>query len=206
MITYGITVCDEVYEFKRLVDGLNPYLISGEKIIVLADQNKTDPEIKSYCEYLNIDFHLFDFKRDFASFKNHLLSLVETDYLFQIDADEQIPPTLLLQLRQNIQANQDLCYIPRVNIVHNITDQDIQNYNWQLNEKGWIQFPDYQPRLIKKRDGLKWEGKVHEQIVGTQGFMTIPHDVKNVELYSILHVKDIEKQRKQNELYDQITV
>jgi len=206
MITYGITVCDEVYEFKRLVDGLNPYLISGEKIIVLADQNKTDPEIKFYCEYLNIDFYLFDFKKDFASFKNYLLSLVETDYLFQIDADEQIPPTLLLQLRQKIQTGQDLCYIPRVNIVHNITDQDIQNYNWQLNEKGWIQFPDYQPRLIKKRDDLKWEGKVHEHIVGAQSLTAIPYNVKNVELYSILHVKDVKKQRKQNEFYDQITI
>ena len=87
-----------VYEFKRLVDGLNPYLISGEKIIVLgADQNRSRNKILLRVFKYRLSTYL-TLRETSHQVQNHLLSLVETDYLFQIDADEQIPPTLLLQL------------------------------------------------------------------------------------------------------------
>jgi hypothetical protein len=207
VITFGITVCDEVYEFKRLVDGIKPYINNDEKIVVLADQNKIDKRIQEYCDYLGIDFHLFDFQKDFSAFKNYLLSLVGTDYLFQIDADEQIPPSLIYSIRNIISSNPNCesIHLPRINIVNNIDNEDLKKYNWQTNDRGWIQFPDYQQRVIKKDPKIYWENKVHEKIVGPKISLGIPTQDPNIELYSILHVKDIEKQRKQNKLYEQIT-
>ena len=107
MITYGITVCNETYEFKRCVDGIYPFLQEDEEILVLADKNKVTEEITEYCHYLNIRYELFDFSNNFSEFKNRLLELTETEYLFQIDADEQISVSLIHTIRSILGNNKD---------------------------------------------------------------------------------------------------
>lgn len=203
MITYGITVCDELFEFKRLIDSLTPYLIKGEEIVVLADALKITQEIKSFCESRNLPINYYNFNNDFANFKNELISLAKTKYLFQIDADEQIPPSLLLVVRQLLaENNYDCLWIPRINIVHGYTEQDVINFNWQINKNNWIQFPDYQLRVFQINDKIKWHKGVHEQVIGYEREFALNFDP--VELFSILHVKEIAKQIKQNNLYKEI--
>lgn len=59
--------------------------------------------------------------------------------------------------------------------------------------------PDYQARVYRNVEGINWEGKVHERIVGhsTQAHLP-PH-----EELSLYHHKTIEKQEKQNRLYSE---
>lgn len=55
---------------------------------------------------------------------------------------------------------------------------------------------DMQGRIYKK--GMSWYGKVHERIIGGQKFSSLPND----EVYCIQHHKTIERQEKQNNLYN----
>lgn len=201
MITYAITVANEEIEFQRLVDSLTPYLIKGEEILVLADGNKVTKKIQKICSDRNITYHSFNFQGDFSSFKNRLLELVKTDYIFQIDADEQVPPSLLTALRTIFKEGQyDCLAIPRINIVNGITQTHFEKYKWIANDRGWIQFPDYQVRAFKKNKKIKWQNPVHEQVVGYENIAALNADP--IEHFCILHVKDISKQEKQNSYYD----
>jgi len=203
MISYGITVADEFFEFKRLINSLQPYLLPQEEVLVLADKNKVTKEIEDFCELCGLKVNYFDFQKDFSAFKNSLFHLCSKPYLFQIDADEQIPPSLISILRVLAdQGEHDLVWIPRINVVRGATEEDIKNFNWRINEYGWEGFPDYQSRFVSTRGHIKWKNKVHEILSGAQNQTIIGQ--KPIIHYSILHVKDIEKQKKQNNLYDTI--
>ena len=131
MITFAITVADEFFEFKRLINSLQPYVYPQEEIVILADENKVTQEIKDHCDLCGLKINFFNFQNDFSEFKNELFNLSTKDYLFQIDADEQIPPSLINILRQVASQNKvDLLWIPRINIVHGATEEDVQNFNW----------------------------------------------------------------------------
>ena len=203
MITYGITVADEFFEFKRLINSLQPYLLPEEEIVILADAGKVTPEIKDYAGRCGLTVHERPFEKDFAAFKNHLFDLSSKDFLFQIDADEIIPPSLLTALRDIGRASQvDLVFVPRINVVRGATDADIKKFKWKINERGWEGFPDFQGRFCSTQGHIRWEGKVHEGLQGAKVGAALQN--APAEHYAILHVKEIEKQRSQNELYDTI--
>jgi len=204
MITYGITVADEEFEFKRLINSLQPYILKNEEIIVLADKNKVTNIIIKYCEICGLNIHFFDFKNNFSDFKNELFQISSKDYLFQIDADEQIPVSLLYLLRSVAKNKEtDLLWIPRINVIRGTTQEDIDNFQWNINEYGWEGFPDYQARFVDLKSKIRWSGEVHEVLRGSSSQKMIQNSP--IELYSILHIKDIEKQRKQNLLYKEIS-
>ena len=202
MITFGITVSNEEYELKRLLDGLIPFLKDGEKIIVLADRGKVTNNIENLCDYLGLRLEYFDFQNNFSDFKNHLLSLVETKYLFQLDADEQVTPTLLSGIREVLQTGQyDCIWIPRINIVYNHTKDDVEKFKWSKTGS-WISYPDYQIRVFETNKNIKWHLPVHEEVIGYKNKYIL--NTGFPEFFSILHVKIIEKQRAQNALYSHI--
>ena len=84
----------------------------------------------------------------------------------------------------------------------------LKAYNLILNENGklikflkpLVNFPDFQGRLYKNAEHIKWVGNVHERLTGFKKFANFPLE-RN---YSIIHDKPIAKQEKQNELYDRI--
>jgi glycosyltransferase involved in cell wall biosynthesis len=203
MITYGITVADEFFEFKRLINSLEPYVLPDEEIVVLADQNKVTKEIEDFCELCGLKVNYFDFQKDFSEFKNTLFDLSTKSYLMQVDADEQMPPSLLNALRAVAKKGDiDLLWIPRINVVRGATEDHIKKYNWTINEMGWEGFPDFQSRFVSTKGHVKWKNKVHEVLSGANNQARLLTDP--IEHFCILHVKDIQKQEKQNDLYDTI--
>ena len=86
--------------------------------------------------------------------------------------------------------------------MHGATEEDVQNFNWDINELGWEGFPDYQSRFVSTKGHIRWKNKVHEILDGAGNQARI--EEKPIELYSILHVKHIDKQKKQNSYYDTI--
>jgi glycosyltransferase involved in cell wall biosynthesis len=204
MITYAITVSNEFFEFKRLIDSLTPYLLKNEDIVILCDSNKVTDDIKNFCNKRNLNINFYNFSGNFSDFKNQLISYSKNNYIFQIDADEQIPPSLLITLRQIALENKVEClWIPRINIISGHLEEDVVKYNWQVNENKWINFPDFQARFFKNNGKIKWSGIVHEQITGHTNQSIL--NIQPIEIYSILHFKEIEKQRKQNEYYNSLT-
>lgn len=199
MITYAITVADEEFEFKRLINSLQPYLFQDEEIIILADSNKVTSKIIDHASYCKLNINFFDFQRDFSEFKNQLFRLSSKNYIFQIDADEQVPISLIYILRQIALQNEiDLLWIPRINKTYGI-DEAEEKEDREKNSMGWKGFPDMQGRFFKNVDYIRWNGKVHETLEGARNQRSINQEP--IELYSILHVKDKAKVDKQLSMY-----
>ena len=53
---------------------------------------------------------------------------------------------LIKNIKSILEANPtiDLFWIPRVNTVEGLTQEHIDKWSWQVNDKGWVNFPDYQ--------------------------------------------------------------
>lgn len=203
-ISYGITVCNESAELNRLLPHLLQYIRSVDQVIVLQDVTEVNQEvtdtIQSYGSRL---IHIQGcLSGDFSSFKNRLLTHATGDYLFQLDADEIPPESLLKSIGSILKKHRksDCFLVPRINIVHGIDEVRLQQWNWTQNEDGYINFPDYQMRLFKiKGKKIYWENKVHEKLVGFRKLEALP-----IETYAfcLIHEKNIDKQVQQNDFYN----
>jgi hypothetical protein len=91
-------------------------------------------------------------------------------------------------------------FVPRINKVIGITDEDIKKWGWKLDEAGRINFPDVQSRIYRRTSEIEWVGKVHEKIVGYNTLSILPFE----EEYCLYHIKDIDRQRTQNFKYSQM--
>ena len=211
-ISFAITTHNEGEYIQRLLDQLIPHCrATGDEIVILDDYS--DEETKNIIlgaiataavagSWLEIRMGTRRLNGDFAAHKNHLNGLCKGEYVFQVDADETLHPVLLKYVSDLIEANPttDLFAIPRVNIVNGLTDEDIKRWGWRVNEKGYVMFPDHQTRLYRNSPHIKWEGKVHERIVGYKTMTSLPSE----EMWSLYHIKDIDRQRQQNEFYSTI--
>lgn len=204
-ITFAITVCNELEEIKQLVPFLIKNKRTDDEIIILYDGKNGDERVLDfiiqYNKLPNVQtWRSNSFNNDFAEWKNKLNSYCNGDYIFQLDADEMLDENLVKNVNQIIEMNKgvDLFYFPRINTVNGITDEHIKTWNWSLDDKNRINYPDYQGRLFKK--DLMWVGKVHEKIVGAKYYSVLPTE----DVYSIIHRKNIKKQEKQNNYYNTI--
>ena len=203
-ITYAVTVCNEFLEIQRLLNFLLTHKRPQDGVVVLYDSKNGDPEIESFLRARSVNksfaWHKAEFQGHFADWKNHLTSLCDGDYIFQIDADE-IPHTKLIELlpailEENIEC--DVITVPRINTVEGISQDHMQQWGWNVNAEGWINWPDEQWRIYKNKPYLKWINKVHERIDGHKIWTFLP----TIEEFALYHPKTIEKQIKQNTYYD----
>jgi len=206
-LSYAITVCNEFEETIKLLTQLLNYKGEASEIVVLLDTPKASQELIEYLELQAnsnyIELIESEFQNDFAQWKNFLNSHCKGEWIFQLDADELLSAELIFNLEDILTDNtdKDMILVPRINIVNGITQEHIQKWGWQVNENGWINFPDVQTRLYKNNpDTIGWVGKVHERIVGFQSYTNLPGE----ETYCIKHIKDIERQEKQNNFYNKL--
>ena len=92
----------------------------------------------------------------------------------------------------------DVFIVPRWNTVKGITEEHIKKWGWNLDEFNRINWPDYQMRVYKNADEIEWTNPVHEVLTGYNTFAPLP------EYMYFKHHKTIERQEKQNNLYDNI--
>jgi hypothetical protein len=199
-ISYAITVCNEFIEVQKLITFLLSYKRSQDEIVVLYDQSNGNQEIANYLSKKKVNLHKGNFEGHFADWKNKLTSHCSGDYIFQIDADE-IPNQYLIQyLPTLIESNPDneMYYVPRVNTVEGLTQEYIEKWSWNVNDKGWVNWPDYQMRIWKNKPEISWVNKVHEVLKGFQSYAPLPSE----ESLALYHPKQIERQVKQNDYYD----
>jgi hypothetical protein len=204
-LSYAITACNEHEEIIRLVTQLINYKGENSEIVVLLDTPKSSTEMIEYLElqananYITLIESEFD--NDFAQWKNFLNSHCKGEWIFQLDADEYLSNDLIYNLEELLEVNtdKDLIVVPRINTVEGLTEKHIQKWGWNVNEKGWVNFPDVQTRIYKNNpETIGWSGKVHERIVGFQSYTNFPSD----EVYCIIHPKTIDRQERQNSYYD----
>ncbi len=227
-ISYAIPVCNEHEELEKLLTQINDFVDTHDQIVIQSDEGNTTEEVfqvidrfreNCKCEF---DFIQWPLKNDFAQFKNNLKSHCRKDYIFQIDADELLGDGLCMNIHSLLTENGDneLYFLPRINIVKGLTREYAESQHWNIRKIDFpiateyneyvVNFPDRQARLFKNKPEIKWRNKVHEVIVGHKSYIDMAQgfnelDPEQVQAWCLIHIKDFERQRKQNEKYSQIT-
>jgi glycosyltransferase involved in cell wall biosynthesis len=198
-ISYAITACNEHVELERLLSQLSSSIRDEDEIVVQMDITATD-EVKAVVNKYKLMNYFHPLNKDFATFKNNLKSLCTKDYIFQIDADEYLSEELLTYLPAILEdnSNVEMFSIPRINTVEDLTEQHIKQWGWRVDERGWVNYPDYQNRILKNKPEIHWVNKVHEKIVGAMTTTELPPGL------DLIHPKTIDRQEKQNAFYGQI--
>ena len=205
-VCYKILTHNETDSLEKLLDFLFENIKEKDHIIVVDDYSDapTRKILSKYVESNQYDYFQNKLEDDFSKQHNYANSLVreEFDYIFCIDADEIPNKWLIENIHEILESNDvDLIWLPRVNTVEGITEEHIQRWGWRVNEQGWVNFPDYQGRIYRNDKSIYWVNPVHEVVEGAKKVSHFPPQ----EEFCLYHPKDIERQEKQNELYENIS-
>ena len=201
-LSYAICVCNEDREFETLLNFIYRVKDDEDEVVVLVDQGNVTRGVQNVLNvYDKVRLFGREFNDDFSEHKNYLNRQCTGDYIFNIDADEVPTEDLIKYIKSRVDViNFDVMYIPRINICLGQTTEFLKRWKFQVNDLGWINWPDYQGRVYRNNKNIYWESTVHEKIGGPE--------CKHIEgceatpKLSLIHVKTVQKQNKQNEFYD----
>ena len=203
-ISYAIPVCNEWMQLEYLLSYLFKHKREQDEIVVQCDKGNTTPSVYQVLKEYKDKIQIIEFplNGDFASVKNNLKNNCSGDYVFQIDADEYPEEYLMSTIEWLIKNNPgtDVFWVPRINTVEGLTQEHIDKWGWRVDNKGRVNFPDYQCRILKNVKRIKWKNKVHETLTGHKTESQLPANKE----FCIYHPKDIKRQEKQNEFYSTI--
>ena len=139
-ISYAIPACNEHIELKNLLSFLIKHIDKNDEIIVQCHQGNTTPEVYKVLYNLRQSFIEFPLNGHFANFKNNLKESCNGDWIFQIDADELPHEGLITNLKYILKNNPtvEMFLVPRINTVEGLTQEHINKWRWNVNEKGWV--------------------------------------------------------------------
>ena len=141
--SFAITVCNEAGELNRLLTQLKKCVSEGDEIVIQVDQaNTTEEVLKVVSEFeslyispnsrskkmaVSVTKAFSELNGNFATFKNNLKRNCSRDWIFFIDADEEVNKDQINLIRQVIELNSDWdCYlVPRINTVAGLTQEHI---------------------------------------------------------------------------------
>jgi glycosyltransferase involved in cell wall biosynthesis len=215
-ISYCICAHNEHLELEHLLRFLKQHIREEDEVIIQLDTTHT-PEVLEVCNLFtnfnhqgdiefqsipNSKFYSFPLNKDFASFKNKLFEESTGDYIFNIDADEVPNEFLVKNLHSLLEGNPeiDVLLVPRENYVKELTQEHVNKWGWRVDSKNRINWPDLQWRIYRNNGNIKWVNKVHECLEGFDVYTHLPIEPE----WSLLHIKDIKRQEKQNQFYETI--
>jgi hypothetical protein len=204
-ISYSILTHNETDSLQNLLDFLIKRKDEEDEIVILddySDNERTKELLDFYVSVHEIKFEQRHLMGDYAGQKNYLTGMCKGSYIMNIDADEIPHKRIMNNLKPILEVNPtvDLYYVPRVNTVEGLTQEHINHWRWNVNEKGWVNWPDWQGRIWKNRPNIRWERPVHEMLIGFKEYTHLPAE----EEFAFYHPKDIKRQEKQNEKYGDI--
>ena len=204
-ISYSILTHNEGESLGKLINFLGAHKDKDDEIVILddySDNEKTKEIFDTLGSIYDIRIEQRSLLKDYAGQKNYLTRMCKNDYIVNIDADEMPNKTLIQNLKPILESNPtiDLYWVPRVNTVEGLTQEHVNKWKWNVNEKGWVNFPDYQGRIWRNRPNILWKNPVHEVLTGYKEHTFLPAE----EEFCFYHPKDIDRQEKQNEKYDGI--
>ena len=201
-ISYGITVHNEAEELQTLLEVLNKNIDKEDEIIVCVDgdDEKVEAVLGEFLSEHKAIVYKRKLEKDFSAQKNSVIEKSSGDYIFHIDADEYPNEILIQQLKEILTINDvDLIWIPRVNTVEGMEQIHIERWGWKVTENGWVNYPDYQARVFRNDEKIRWTRPLHEYITGCKTYAHLPPH----EELSLYHPKTIQKQEQQNLFYNQ---
>jgi cellulose synthase/poly-beta-1,6-N-acetylglucosamine synthase-like glycosyltransferase len=191
-LTFTIQVCNESRELFSLLNFLLKVKDDEDNIQVVVDSLHTTDKVKLVLEKFKDKVTIYE--RPFDNFYencNFHNEKATGDYIFGIDADEMPQEDLIKNIKNVIrQTDTDLIWVPRINIHPGSTEEFIKKSNFHVNENGWINWPDYQGRILKNDGTISWTKELHTKLQGA----TKPIILKDIPGLALWHIKSIEKQ------------
>jgi hypothetical protein len=191
-LTYTIQVCNESRELFSLVNFLQKVKDNEDEINVVVDTNNVTEKVEDVLAFFSDGIRVF--RRPFDDFcKNptYHKSVATGDYIFHIDADEMPQEDLIRKLKEIIETSgAEVLYVPRMNIHPGATKAFLEEMKFNVNEAGWVNWPDYQGRVYKNADYISWSDELHSKLTGTTKVAAIQADPK----LGMWHIKSLEKQ------------
>ena len=153
-ISYAILTHDEGEYIPALLEFLTKNKRDIDEIVIVDDFSQDETTLQTFEQYKDqiiLEKRVFD--GDHTQ-KNYLNSICSGDYIVQLDADELITEEFIKILPDILESNSDIeLYItPRINTVNDLTPEWTRKWGWVVNEKGWVNFPDWQMRIYKNCD------------------------------------------------------
>lgn len=192
-LTYTIQVCNESRELFSLLGFLTRVIDEEDEINVVVDTAHTTEKVERVLEHFSERINVF--RRPFDTFSENAQFHIEKangEYIFGIDADEIPRESLIKNIKQIIeQTGAEIIAVPRINIHPDITEEDAKEFGFNINEVGFINWPDYQMRVYKNCDYIKWTDELHTKLTGTDKVIGI----KAIPQMSLWHIKSMDKQK-----------
>ena len=190
-LTYTIQVCNESRELFSLLNFLKKTIDGEDEIHVVADSNRVTSRVESVLEHFKDSITVF--KRPFDNFCANSQFHIEKangEYIFGLDADE-IPQEFLIKNVKRIieDTGAEVIAVPRININPGYTEEFIKDHGFKINELSWINWPDFQMRIYKKCDHVKWTDEMHTKLTGTDKMIGLQAQPS----LALWHIKSVEK-------------
>ena len=119
--------------------------------IIIVDTGSTD-RTKSIVRPFTDKLFDYAWNDDFAAARNYAFSLASSDYIFWLDADDELKENdrmKLLSLKETLDPS---------------VDSVTMEYHLSFDEWGNVQSSLRRNRLVKRANGFKWIGPVHEYL------------------------------------------
>lgn len=192
-LTYTVQVCNESRELFSLLNFLRKTVDDEDEINVVVDSNRVTERVESVLEHFKERINVF--KRPFDEFHTNAQFHIEKatgDYIFGVDADE-IPQEFLIKNVKKIinESGAEIIAVPRINIDPGYTEDFLRECNYIVNDVGYINWPDYQMRIYKKCDHIRWTNEMHTKLSGSDKVVGVEATPK----LALWHVKSIEKEK-----------
>lgn len=192
-LTYTIQVCNESRELFSLLGFLTRVIDEEDEINVVVDSAHTTEKVERVLGHFKEGINIF--KRPFDNFRENAQFHIEKakgEYIFGIDADEIPRESLIKNIKRIIeQTGAEIIAVPRINIHPDITEEDAKEFGFNVNEVGFINWPDYQMRVYKNCDYIKWTDELHTKLTGTDKVVGI----KAMPEMALWHIKSMDKQK-----------
>lgn len=201
-ISYVITCHNEIDEMEILLPFLLKHKRKDDNIVILFDNNGDNNlwlKLLTYSEKNpTIRLQQNTFSGDFSIWKNLANSFADGEFIINLDADEMVNEDFIRWVPVLIEHNKDvdLIWVSRENYVEGLTPKHIELWGWNVDSQKRVNYPDLQSRIYKNSPEIRWEGKVHEKIVGYK------KESNMLPSLYITHKKTIERQEKQNQYYN----
>jgi hypothetical protein len=193
IISYAICVCNESKDLFSLISFLLKVKDDKDEINILIDTAHVTDNVKSVIKYFGDKIVTCerDFDGNFSEHRNFHITQCSGDYIFMIDPDEMPKEFLIQNLKRLIKdVDGELIMVPRINIQPGFTQEWLNKHNFHINEIDWINWPDYQGRVFKNTEKIRWSKGLHEVVSGTDKVVYLKTDPK----LGLWHIKSIEKQ------------
>lgn len=175
MIVRNETSC-----LKKCLDSIKPLVDE----LVIVDTGSADNTMEIAKKYTDNVYEFWDANEgqtkdglfmDFALARNHSLSMVESDWVFIIDADEFLPPESISKIREIIENTELWDQNPNKNAVYFKTKA-----NRSKTTHNSI-------RLFRNNKGIIWEKPIHNHLNTNVGIYS---DIRLIYSYSKAHSLD----------------